>query len=55
MDAMEIEGGRASKTPNAADPALADVVRRLVEAYNPEQVYLFGSVARGDAGKRQRL
>jgi predicted nucleotidyltransferase len=26
------------------------VVRRLVDAYRPERIYLFGSVARGDAG-----
>ena len=32
------------------DPALAEIVRRLVEAYCPERVYLFGSKARGDAG-----
>ncbi len=32
------------------DPALAEVVRRLAEAYEPERIYLFGSVARGDAG-----
>jgi len=32
------------------DRALAEVVRRLVEAYVPERVYLFGSKARGDAG-----
>ena len=29
---------------------LAEVVRRLVAAYDPERIYLFGSVARGDAG-----
>ena len=29
-------------------PALAEVVRRLVEAYVPERIYLFGSWARGD-------
>lgn len=33
-----------------ADPVLAEIVRRLVEAYRPERVYLFGSVARGQAG-----
>lgn len=33
----------------ADDPALAEVVRRLVKAYQPERIYLFGSVARGDA------
>jgi predicted nucleotidyltransferase len=30
--------------------ALAEIVRRLVEAYEPERIYLFGSKARGDAG-----
>jgi uncharacterized protein len=38
------------KPPTAEDPALAEVVRRLVEAYRPERIYLFGSVARGEAG-----
>ena len=37
------------KTPTADDPALAEAVRRLAAAYQPERVYLFGSVARGDA------
>lgn len=32
------------------DPALAEIVRRLVEAYRPERIYLFGSHARGEAG-----
>lgn len=32
------------------DEVLAEVVRRLVAAYQPERVYLFGSVARGEAG-----
>ena len=30
------------------DPKLDDVVRKLVEAYQPERIYLFGSLARGD-------
>ncbi len=38
------------KPPSAGDPVLAEVVRRLVEAYHPMRVYLFGSAARGDAG-----
>ena len=38
------------RTPTASDAALAEVVRRLVNAYHPERIYLFGSVARGDAG-----
>ena len=32
------------------DPKLADIVRRLVDAYQPERIYLFGSIARGDEG-----
>ncbi len=38
------------KTPAADDRALAEAVRRLVAAYAPELIWLFGSVARGDAG-----
>ena len=34
----------------ARDPVLAEIVRRLVDAYRPERIYLFGSVARGEAG-----
>jgi len=29
---------------------LAEIVRRLVAAYQPERIYLFGSAARGDSG-----
>ena len=47
---MPAEHATIFKTPAADDPPLAEVVRRLVEAYQPERVYLFGSVARGDAG-----
>lgn len=32
------------------DPRLAEVVRRLRDAYRPLRIYLFGSVARGDSG-----
>ena len=32
------------------DTVLAEIVRRLVEAYQPERIYLFGSRARGDEG-----
>jgi predicted nucleotidyltransferase len=38
------------RTPTAGDPVLAGVVRRLLEAYRPERIYLFGSVAREEAG-----
>lgn len=32
------------------DQALAEIIRRLIEAYQPERIYLFGSRARGDTG-----
>jgi len=32
------------------DPSLALIVGRLVDAFHPEKVYLFGSHARGEAG-----
>jgi predicted nucleotidyltransferase len=32
------------------DPTLAEIVRRLVAAFEPEEIYLFGSKARGEAG-----
>jgi predicted nucleotidyltransferase len=47
---MAVERDTLFKTPAADDPALAEVVHRLVKAYRPERIYLFGSVARGDAG-----
>jgi len=31
------------------DDALAEILRRLVDAYQPDRIYLFGSMARGDA------
>ncbi len=32
------------------DAVLAEIVRRLAEAYKPERIYLFGSKARRDEG-----
>lgn len=32
------------------DPLLAEIVRRLVRAFRPERIYLFGSRARGEGG-----
>lgn len=34
----------------AKDPVLAEIVRRLVQAYEPGRIYLFGSHARAAAG-----
>jgi predicted nucleotidyltransferase len=47
---MTADRATVFRTPTADDAELAEVVRRLVEAYQPERIYLFGSVARGDAG-----
>ena len=38
------------QVPSANNPILIEIVRRLVETYRPERIYLFGSAARGDAG-----
>jgi excisionase family DNA binding protein len=38
-----------SALPTERDPVVTEIVRRLVAAYDPELVYLFGSAARGDA------
>jgi predicted nucleotidyltransferase len=38
------------ETPSVESPVLAEIVRRLVEVYHPERIYLFGSMARGEAG-----
>ncbi len=32
------------------DAMLNEVLRRLIEVFQPERIYLFGSKARGDAG-----
>ena len=34
----------------SSNPTLAELLRRLEAAYEPEQVYLFGSRARGESG-----
>jgi hypothetical protein len=48
-----MRGMRKNKNQNCVnndinDPVLAEIVRRLVKAYKPKQIYLFGSKARGD-------
>jgi predicted nucleotidyltransferase len=37
------------------EDAVGEVVRRLVEHYRPERIYLFGSSARGDASSESDL
>jgi predicted nucleotidyltransferase len=36
--------------PSVDDPGLQEIVRRLVDLYRPDRIYLFGSTARGEAG-----
>lgn len=47
---MAADHATTLKVPRSNDPILAEIVRRLVEAYSPERIYLFGSVARGESG-----
>src|ERR1019366_10654669 len=37
------------KAPSSEDPVLGGIIDRLVQIFRPERIYLFGSVARGDA------
>ena len=40
MDKMQIDN----------DPVLAEILKRLINFFQPERIYLFGSKARGDEG-----
>ena len=48
IDPAETNGPPAVAT---ADPTLVEITRRLVDSYEPERIYLFGSRARGTAGE----
>jgi predicted nucleotidyltransferase len=50
MDESYLDEKQGAQELVRRDPVLAEVVRRLVEAYQPERIYLFGSKARGDHG-----
>lgn len=50
VHAMQDVQTETIKPRSSDDPVLREIVRRLVGAYNPERIYLFGSTARGDAG-----
>lgn len=50
---QKLQGWIYRELPHLKDEdvrALAQIVERLVEAYRPECIYLFGSKARGDNG-----
>jgi predicted nucleotidyltransferase len=46
---MKESGSHVNTHNPPEDPVLAEIVRRLVDAFKPERIYLFGSKARGDS------
>lgn len=48
-DSVDHVAGGLGLQPDQVE-LLAEIVRRLVDAYQPLRIYLFGSRARGDAG-----
>ena len=53
MSQRELEDQMRCGLPHLTDEdvrALMPIVERLIEAYEPERIYLFGSKARGDYG-----
>jgi uncharacterized protein len=50
IDRSSQDSTRSSDGSTAlADPMLGELVHRLVDAFRPEQIFLFGSRARGDS------
>jgi uncharacterized protein len=49
IDRQNGENNMATELDERANPQLAKVVSRLVERFQPDFIYLFGSRARGDA------
>jgi predicted nucleotidyltransferase len=47
---LQLTDVKTEDPADTMDPRLAEVLRRLIEAYEPSRIYLFGSRARGDAG-----
>jgi len=47
---MMHRGETVTRRSKTSDSTLTTIVSRLIETYQPERVYLFGSAARGDAG-----
>lgn len=45
-----VEPGDGDDPATPRDPIVAEILRRLVDAYEPDRVYLFGSTARAEAG-----
>jgi predicted nucleotidyltransferase len=51
MDSPSANEKENAREPLEPDAPLTEIVRRLVAAYQPERIYLFGSKARGDDGR----
>ena len=52
-DRQEVQDRVRRELPHLSEDemgALAGIVARLIEAYQPERIYIFGSKARGDHG-----
>lgn len=52
-DCQQIDGRVRRELPDLPDEevsALVSILDRLIDAYEPERIYLFGSKARGDDG-----
>ncbi len=47
---MQKEDAEAHEENGLMDPILTEMVQRLVTAYTPESIYLFGSRGRAEAG-----
>lgn len=45
-----MSSNRVTTPVDHQDGLLSAITRSLIEAYEPERIYLFGSTARGDAG-----
>ena len=53
---MSVTGRRIyTKTGAVKRQVIADVIRRIVEAAQPEKIILFGSAARGEMGPKSDL
>ena len=50
MAEPRVEYGMATGTAPGIEAAIEEMVRRIIEQFDPERIILFGSHARGDAG-----
>ena len=46
----DLQRAPSQRAMDIQDPVLDEIVHRLIGVYHPEEIYLFGSRARGEAG-----